>query len=213
MTNKDCYKVWAPTGKMWVDWVRPVPFMIIDNNTSTYKPSNLTLPYLSNLDKNDKSMAIIVDLPGTQSIEVGILLAKSCGYRPIPIHNGVIEQKGSRATTDNTSVASALVWGASVLSKIELKDDARPAFLTDTNRLQRHRVDLSVFDNSWDVYHQDLPTEDYLLTNGITKILVVSDKLSKDLKKIFAQYPHKKIEILLTDGYENPKCIKKGKCK
>lgn len=213
MTNKECYKIWAPIGKKWVDWVRPVPFMIINNNTKNYKPLNISFPVLSNLDKNDKSMAIIVDLPGTQNIDVGIALAGLYGYRPIPIHNGVIEQKGSRATTDNSSVASALVWGASALSKLTIKDDANPVFLTDTKRLQRHKVDISVFDNSWDVYHQDLPTEDYFLKHGITKILIISNNLSKDLKKIFNQYPHKKIQILLTDGYESPKCIKKGKNK
>lgn len=211
MTNKDCFKIWAPFNKKWIDWVRPVPFIAINENTKKFQPTNFNLPILSELDKNDKSMAVIVDLPGLQSVEVGIKMAKILGYRPIPIHNGTVEQKGSHATTDNTSISSALVWGALELKNIEIKDDANPVFLTDTNRLQRHRIDVSVFDNSWDVYHQDLPTEDYFLQNGITKLLVISENLSKDLKKIFAQYPHKKIQILLTDGYEKPKCIKKGK--
>lgn len=213
MTNKDCYKIWAPAGKMWVDWVRPVPFIAINNNIKKYNPTNFNLPILSQLDKNDKSMAIIVDLSGTKSVEVGIMIAKEFNFRPIPIHNGTIEQKNARATTDNTSISSALVWGARMLKDIKISNDANPVFLTDKNRLQRHKVDVSIFDNSWDVYHQDLPTEDYFLKNGITKILVISDTLSKDLKKIFAQYPHKKIQILLSDGYEEPKCIKKGKHK
>ena len=37
--------------------------------------------------------------------------------------------------------------------KLEIKEDAMPAFLTDRNRLQRYKMDVSVFDNSWDVYH------------------------------------------------------------
>lgn len=211
MTNKQCYKIWAPFNKKWVDWVRPVSFIEIKNNMVKINHSSFYLPYLKNLNKNDKSIAIIVDLPGVQSVEVGILLAKELGYRPIPIYNGIKEQESSRATTDNTSISNALVWGAIELSKIDLNDDAPPVFLTDTNRLDRHKIDCSIFDNSWDVYHQDLPSEDYFLKNGISKILVISNSLSKDLKKIFKGYPKKKIQILLTDGYDEPKIIRKGK--
>ena len=209
MTNKDIFKIWAPSHKKWVDWVRPVPFVTIGKNIQRFYPSNITLPFISCLE-NKKSTAIIVDLPNTQSVEAGIFLLQH-GYRPIPIYNGTMEQNGVMATTDNKSIQSALIWGAVALSNIKLPDDAPPAFLTDTNRLQRHKANESVFDNSWDVYHQDLPTEDYFLNNGIEKIIVVSNKLSKDLKNIFAEYPHKKIQIFLTNGYDKPRCIRKGR--
>lgn len=209
MTIKDVYKIWSPSGKRWTDWVRPVPFVAMKQHIKTFQPSGFTIPYISSLE-NNKNTAIIVDLPDTNSVEAGIQLAK-CGYRPIPIYNGTMEQYGARATTDNRSVLDALVWGATVLSSIEIPNDAPPAFLTDTNRLQRHRIDSSIFDNSWDVYHQDLPTEDYLLNHGITKLIVISNKLSKDLKKIFAGYPKKKLAIWWTDGYDKTKCIRKGR--
>ena len=209
MTNKDIFKIWAPSNKKWVNWVRPVPFVTIGKNIQRFYPSNITLPFISYLE-NKKSTAIIVDLPNTQSVEAGIFLLQH-GYRPIPIYNGTMEQNGVMATTDNKSIQSALIWGVVALSNIKLPDDAPPAFLTDTNRLQRHKANESVFDNSWDVYHQDLPTEDYFLNNGIEKIIVVSNKLSKDLKDIFAEYPHKKIQIFLTNGYDKPRCIRKGR--
>lgn len=213
MTNKEAYKIWAPFGKKWVDWVRPVPFVPINNKTRQFQPMGITMPYISVLLKSNtlNETAIIVDLPGTQSIEVGIYLAQY-GCRPIPIHNGTVEQKGARATTDNSSIASALVWGAKHLSSTFIKENPTPVFLTDTNRLQRQRIDCSIFDNSWDVYHQDLPTEEYFLNNGITKILVISNNgVSKDLKRIFAEYPKKKLSIYWTDGYDAPKYIKKGR--
>ena len=69
-----------------------------------------------------------------------------------------------------------------------------------------------MFDNSWDVYHQDLPTEDYFLNNGITKIVIISENLSKDLKTIFfKEYAKKRLSFYLTDGYDEPKLIKKGR--
>ena len=209
MTNKDIFKIWAPFGKMWIDWVRPVSFVAIDSSVKKFQPSDFSLPYISALKMNSDT-AIIIDLPDTQSVEAGIQLARK-GYRPVPIYNGTIEQNGARATTDNHSVLDALVWGAIMLKSIGISDDAPPAFLTDTNRLQRYKIDCSVFDNSWDVYHQDLPTEEYFIEHGITKIIVISNKLSKDLKKIFAEHSKKKLEIWWSDGYDAIKCIRKGR--
>lgn len=212
MTNKDIYKIWAPVGKRWVDWVRPVPFLLINNKTSCLHLQNLAFPHLSYLDKNNKNTAIIVDLLGSQSVDVGIALAEQFGYRPIPIYNGIMEQEGARSTSNNWSIANNLVWGAYQLINIDISDDAPPAFLTDSNRLRRYKLDCSIFDNSWDVYHQDLPTEDYFLNNGISQILVISnDGIAKDLKKIFEGYSKNKISIFWTDGYHDPKCIKKGR--
>ena len=212
MTNKECYKLWAPFNKKWVDWVRPVPFININDNTKKYNPSNFMSYDFSFLENNENNIALIVDLPETKSIEVGIFLAKQYGIRPIPIHNGIIEQKGARATTDNTSIMSALLWGANELSQVEIKDDATPCFLIDINRLQRRKLDVSIFDNSYDVYHQDLPTEEYFIKNGISKIYILSENgLSKDLKRIFNEYPKKKVGIFLTNGYSEIKCIRKGK--
>ena len=36
----------------------------------------------------------------------------------------------------------------------------------------KDKIDISIFDNSWDVYHQDLPTAEYFLNNGIKNIVV-----------------------------------------
>jgi hypothetical protein len=209
MTNKEIYKIWAPCGKEWISWVRPVPFIYINKNTPPPQLTLMGLPFLSNLHLDDKKTAIIVDLTGDDSVEAGILLAKQYGYRPIPVYNGVQEQPGARAASDNSSILGGLVWGASILSTMNISDDAPPAFLIDSNRLNRYRSDCSIFDNSWDVYHQDLPTEEYLLNHGIERIVVIGQFLAKDLKRIFADYPKKQIAIYWTDGYSKMKCLKK----
>jgi len=196
MTNKECYKIWAPSGKKWVDWVRPVPFVNAQADVKGYHAGALSIPKIDFIDESWKNAAVIVDLPGDESIEMGLALAKM-GYRPIPIYNGTIEQKNARATVDNQTVGAALLWGAEVLQKIEIADEALPVFLTDKNRLNRFKLDASVFDNSWDVYPQDLPSADYFLKNGIDTIMVVSDSLSKDLKVIFRKFKKKKIRICL----------------
>lgn len=207
MTNKEIYMKWAPIGKKWVDWVRPVPFVTLPAYTKKYNVSKMKIRSIDYVKKDCKDTAIIVDFPGIQSVEEGLSLAKH-GFRPIPVYNGTIEQEAARATVDNQSVGIALALGASELAKIELPDDAAPAFLTDSNRLHQFRADLSLFDNSWDVYHQDLPSADYFLNNGIKRIIVVGDFVAKDLKKILYGFQKKKIQILWTKGYEEPKEIR-----
>lgn len=240
MTAKEAYEVWAPAGKKWVDWVRPVPFVGMGEYSKVYHISNITMlsvddwssrqvtdktivdgTLTENVDNVDnsheetdgavdnpyKDAAIIVDLPGAESVAEGLALAR-VGFRPIPVYNGTIEQRGARATVDNQSVGIALLWGAEELRYIAINEDALPAFLLDSNRLHRYKVDASIFDNSWDVYPQDLPTAEYFIDSGIHRIIIIGDRLSKDLKKILYGFQKKKIEIYLTNGYDTPKKIR-----
>lgn len=211
MTNKEIYKIWAPVGKDWVGWVRPVPFISINDKVEPYQPTQMTYPKLAELNLNDKKTAIIVDLPGSQGVVAGLMIASEYGYRPIPIYNGVMEQPGSRATSDNRSILGGLVWGASILPNVDLKDDAPPVFLTDTNRLQSFRIDGSIFDNSWDVYPQDIPSENYLLNHGIERIVILGNQAARDLQAIFWDWPQKKVKIYWTDGYDKVKRINIGR--
>lgn len=223
MTAKEVYKIWAPTGKKWVDWVRPVPFMGIGQYQKAYGIINRALPciqFLEQAENNElnavlgingwekaylEQTAIIVDMSGEESVGYGVALAKY-GFRPIPVYNGTLEQSGSRATVDNQSVGMALELMAKELQKIEIVDEAGPAFLLDKNRLNRYKLEDSVYDNSWDVYPQDLPSPDYLLEQGIESILVVGGrKISRDVKKILATHQKKGLKIYHTDGYERPK--------
>ncbi|MBQ3544301.1 MAG: hypothetical protein IJA34_04860 [Lachnospiraceae bacterium] len=206
MTNKEAYKIWAPYGKKWVDWVRPVPFVSMNEYSKKYNFSSMSVSDIDYVDESFKETAIIVDLPGVKSVAEGISLAMA-GYRPIPIYNGTIEQSGARATVDNQSVGMALISGAEKLADIDISDEALPAFLLDSNRMNRFKMEISVFDNSWDIYHQDLPSADYFINNGIQKIVVVGERISKDLKKIFYGFQKKGISIYLKKEYEKPKKI------
>lgn len=207
--DKEIYQSWAPNGKKWVDWVRPVPFVEMEHFQKGYGfcgPADTNTYRVDYVDEARKDVALIVDLPGAGSVQEGIALAKR-GYRPIPIFNGTVEQKDARATTDNESAALALMHYAEELAKVELPEDAPPAFLTDRKRLQRYKVDLGIFDNSWDVYHQDLPSAEYFLNNGIRKIVVVGDSIAKDLQKLLYGFQKKGIDIFWTKGYEAPKKV------
>lgn len=207
MTGIDIYKIWAPTEAKWVDWVRPVPFVGIDNNLKLYEVGDFTIPNISYIKELKKDTAIIIDLPGNESIKEGLVTAKF-GFRPIPIYNGTDEQKGAMATVDNYSIKIGLIKGAKELQKIEISNNAPPTFLLDSNRMNRFKMNVSVFDNSWDIYAQDLPTAEYFLKNGINKIVVRGEKIQKDLRKILYKFQKKGIKILFTNGYEKTKEVK-----
>lgn len=203
MTAREAYQIWAPAGKKWVDWVRPVPFVMLKDCTKGYRIATMTAT-ADCADELYKDAAIIVDLPGAESVRKGIALAR-CGYRPIPVFNGTIEQCGARATTDNQSVGTALLQAAEELEKTGIAENALPAFLLDRNRLQRYKAEAGIYDNSWDIYPQDLPSAEYFLKNGIRRMIVIGDSIAGDLKRILYGFQKKQIEICLTDGYEVPK--------
>ena len=206
MKGKEIYKIYAPNGAKWIDWVRPVPFVAID--TYNRKPiANFLDRKAMFLKKYQQDTAIFIDLPGKESIELGIGLAH-IGYRPIPVFNGTDEQQGSQATTNTYLIESCLINGSQKLKNIELKNDANPAFLLDSHRTNRYRAKESIFDNSWDLYKQDIPSAEYFKQNGITKIIVVGETIQRDLKKIFLKFQEKGIDIYITDGYTLPKKVK-----
>ena len=206
MRGKGIYKIYAPNGAKWIDWVRPVPFVAID--TYNRKPIADWMERKAMFLKNyQQDTAIFVDLPGKESIELSIDLAYK-GYRPIPIFNGTDEQPGSQATTDTYLIESCLINGSEKLKNIKLDNNANPAFLLDSYRTNRYRAKESVFDNSWDLYKQDIPSAEYFKQNGITKIIIVGDVIQRDLKKIFLKFQEKGIDIYLTDGYTFPQKVK-----
>ena len=206
MRGKEIYKIYAPNGAKWTDWVRPVPFVAID--TYNRKPIADWMERKAMFLKNyQQYTAIFVDLPGKESIELSIDLAYK-GYRPIPIFNGTDEQPGSQATTNTYLIESCLINGSEKLKNIKLDNNANPAFLLDSYRTNRYRAKESIFDNSWDLYKQDIPSAEYFKQNGITKIIIVGDAIQRDLKKIFLKFQEKGIDIYLTDGYTFPQKVK-----
>jgi len=167
---------------------------------------NHDIPEVIYLDVVQKDTAIILDLPGYESINEGLALAKT-GWRPIPLYNGTYEQNGAMALVNNHVINYSLLWGAGVLKSMELDDDAPPVFLLDSNRTHRFKMNVSVFDNSWDIYKQDLPTAKYFIQNGIKKIIVRGDKIHNDLSLILHKFQNKGISIMFTNGFDTPEEI------
>ena len=97
--------------------------------------------------------------------------------------------------------------GGELLKNININNNANPAFLLDSNRTNTYRSNESIFDNSWDLYGQDIPSVEYFKKNGIKKIIVVGVKIQRDLRKIFFKFQDEGIEFYYTNGYLKPEKV------
>ena len=203
MTGKDFFEMWAPIGAKWVEWIRPVPFVALDDSFRTNDVCNFTIPKIDYIDDETSNVAVIIDTPGYEGIVEGMALAKR-GFRPIPLYNGTDSQAGAMAIVDTKGIENALIWGAFELEKMTIGETAQPAFLLDSNRTHRFKMNSTVFDNSWDLYYEDMPSAEYFLDNGINKIVVRGEKIQKDLAKILYKFQEQGIKIFYTNGFEKP---------
>lgn len=207
MNGREIYKIWAPYDREWTRWVRPVCFVDIDIEKELREYVDYDIPEIYYKDFLDKHTCVILDVDGEKSIKEGIGFAV-LGYRPIPLFNGTTPNIGVEAVINNELVEPLLLWGALELKEIEIPVDAPAVFLLDKNRMNRYKYDVGIFDNSWDIYHQDMPSANYLLKNKINKVILQSDLMRNDICQILYKYQEKGIEIFFTDGYSDPKLVK-----
>src|SRR6185369_13339808 len=83
MTKEEVYKIWAPEACVWSRWVSPVLFAQIYCAEGQQFGEVSELPWASWLDD---STAVVVDLPGDESVRVGVSLV-AYGLWPIPVYN------------------------------------------------------------------------------------------------------------------------------
>ena len=205
------YKSFVPTVNKWSNWVRPVPFINIgmgkQNFTYNFAEQHVFDSNDEDMKQFTKETAIIIDMPGITSINAGMNIVKQ-GFRPIPIYNGTVEEDNARSVVDNQAVSEGLMWMGKQLQEIDIDENALPVFLLDSNRLIQYKREISLYDNSWDIYAQDMPSAQYFMNNDIKRILLISERISGDLRKILLKYQKGGLEIYLKKIYDEPKKIK-----
>ena len=206
MLGKDIYKCWYKENNKWCKWIKPTLFVDLDNqilkNVVDYE-----IPHIYYIDKLRDDTAIIIDEDGDTSIKEGLALM-NFGYVLVPLFNSPYPLPNSKSLVSNLSIATLLIWGGTILKDKTVSDVAPPVFLLDKNRLNRYHKDKSIFDNSYDIYSQDLPSSNYFKNNGIKNIILKSDKINPDLNEILNKYRKNGLNILYTNGYETPKKAK-----
>lgn len=166
--------------------------------TATKKFDKLKIPKIDWINSLEKQTMIVVDLPERNGVTESLALAH-LGYRPVPLYNGVDGRTLSMAVKVG-EIATALFFGANSLEKLDIKPDAPPVFMLDSNRMNGGRKVPGTYDNRWCVFPQDMPSAAFLKNAGISKIIVRSDKIQDDLSHILLRYQQEGIEIFLCDG-------------
>ena len=199
MNAREIFNIWAPHGALWTDWAKPVLFTQLDKaNPGGFVSLEIPcIPYAAELQKNT---AVIIDLPDYRAVNEGLALAE-LGFRPVPLYNLSLGQQNAMCLLQNGNIQLALTQGAELLKKISIPQHAPPAFLLDENRTRSYKMNVSVFDNSYDIYGQDLPSAEYFLKHGISTILLRAKKLQRDLKPILQTLQKNGLKIV-TAGSE-----------
>jgi len=117
-----------------------------------------------------RDTAVILDLPGEESILGGLALARR-GLRPVPLFNAT---DGPRPVVDVSAVGRWLELGAGLLDSARLEPDSPPAFLLDSARNPSSpQLAPGAWDNRSIVLPQDFPSAAFLQSRGVTAVLVV----------------------------------------
>jgi hypothetical protein len=184
MNRDEVFSVWAPQSSIWSRWVAPVLFA--QTFWDTRIESQLISPsqQLAWLQQRPSDTAVVVDLPGSDSVEVGFALA-AAGWQPVPLYNaspGPEEIVGLgagspgvwNAVIDMGPIVDAISRVTASLQQSRFSGQVAPAFLLDSVRLSGTKpVEKGVFDNRWMVFPQDFPSASFLLQHGIRQALVI----------------------------------------
>ncbi|MGL6198146.1 MAG: hypothetical protein ACRC3H_04345 [Lachnospiraceae bacterium] len=142
---------------------------------------------------------VIIDQPGKEAIEEGIALTEE-GYWPVPLFNGVDGYK-LPMLINVEAIVRGLSSGAERLQAAVPVKDASPAFLLDSNRMKSYTKRVGKYDNRWCVFAQDMPSADFILSQGIRQIVVRTNvKIAEDLSHILYTYQKKNIPIYSCNG-------------
>jgi hypothetical protein len=168
MDQEEIYKAWAPEGSIWSRWAAPALFA--QTKLYSIEVNELGNPYskLDWLPPPSENSAIIIDLPGANSVWMALAAARA-GYRPVPIINACI---GESSVVDMGNILEVVNGTTPIINSLSIPNDAPPAFLVDANRMTG-TPRPGWFDNRWIVFPQDFPSAAFLSSQGITSTLII----------------------------------------
>jgi hypothetical protein len=198
MTKEEIYDAWAPERSIWSPWAKPVLFSYANRVGADAVPPATSLTTLNWTGGSDPKTVVVVDLPGSDSVHAGWLLA-SIGFRPVPLFNALPEPKAftqfAMLVSDPSMVnvkpiVTSLALNAPAIALLTLPDYAPPAFLLDANR----RISCQIFDDDEDAFDNrsislptDFPSANLLLSRGINRAVVVQASSEARLSDFLAR--------------------------
>lgn len=160
MQPADLFAIWAPEGRPWSDWAKPVLFAYASESGTAEASQEVPPDDVGLLPDASARSALVVDLPGVRAVWTGLELARR-GYRPVPLFNAAWAPHAS--TVGTGEIARALLLAAPRLAEASISADAPPVFLLDSARMSaRTPIGPGVFDNRWMIFPQDFPSAHFM---------------------------------------------------
>lgn len=205
MKQHSIYDIWAPMDSLWSDWAKPVLFdrLFSSDQDPTNRPLETDTIELENLPPSSGNMAVIIDLPGEQSIHAGIKLAVK-GYRPVPLYNAAPPPGAplTSAVVEVSRIRSALIAYSGLLNSLPLTPISPPCFLLDSWRRQgTGTANPGKFDNRWVTFPEDYPSATFLLSKGVRGIVVIKadpGQPQEDLRHVLLRWQEAGLHIYIT---------------
>ena len=187
MTREEVFETWAPPAEysVWSTWVKPVLFSQMPQEWGPQAAAWAVEE--KNWPARLGRTALIVDLPGEESVQAGLSLARR-GFRPVPLFNGVphlparplVEEVTAGAMNsvaiDVWPIMRVLWLSANYLQELQVPAGAPPAFLLDSRRrLGECIVGPGVLDNRWLSFPTDFPSARMLLEQDIVEAVVITE--------------------------------------
>jgi len=177
MDRKALFLAWAPAAATWSRWAKPALFtqLMPESNFGETSGNVTPIDFVAVLADvpaatPEAKVAIIVNLPGAESVDAGLALARY-GYRPVPLYNCT---DGPSAVVLVKAIMARLIAGADLLQSMSLPNDAPPCFLLDSDRLKGALPPSpGSFDNRWVVFPQDFPSAIFMRSQEIGRLLLI----------------------------------------
>jgi hypothetical protein len=192
MDAQRLYETWAPPDSVWSPWAKPVLFAAFESTPAPAWQAEVGPVHEAGHERTrpdvylDPEAACIVDLPGSASVEMGLVLARE-GWRPVPLYN---TSQHAAAVVKVEPILSRLAGGAAELAAFGLPPQAPPAFLLDSGRYGPADAPRpGSFDNRWVVFPQDFPSASFLRARGIRRVLVVQEPRPGPIGEIVLNRP------------------------
>jgi hypothetical protein len=211
-TGRELFEIWAPNAALWSPWVSPALFAQLGcPDKSMDGPAGQSPAGQSAMiwheTRASSDTAIILDLPGPESVKSALALAH-LGYRPVllintspgPAHTVLSSARPSDAVLDMQLLVNEICAVTRRLQELKLAPDAPPVFILDSRRAtgtQPLRDDL--FDNRWMVFPQDFPSARFLLERKVNHVVLVQIRKRpplEDLSHVLLRWQEAGIQIL-----------------
>ncbi|MBX3401849.1 MAG: hypothetical protein KF699_00395 [Phycisphaeraceae bacterium] len=189
MWHEEIYAAWTAREGPWSDWVKPALFTQVQRAATSGATRDMSAapPDVRWAPRSGDGIALVVDLPGPESVACGIALL-SAGYQPVPLFNTL---GATNAAIRVEEIVLSLVDAAAMVRQAASRftHNTPPAFLLDSNRLSAPRPGPGAYDNRWMVFPQDFPSGNLLQAHGLREAMVVTrGTIDPDLDQVLRRW-------------------------